>query len=134
MDAVLRGGELDGTRVLKAETVTEMGRNQIGELRAGCLDVVGMHELEDELRVPVEVVAGVGALHGDDGVEPADDLLRFGGFAPLDQRRRDMLDCSCHDHCVERTAFRPTVVSVADLDAHIVVAKVSQQFRSGFGK
>jgi hypothetical protein len=22
----------------------------------------------------------------------------------LDQRRRDMLDCSCHDHCVERTA------------------------------
>lgn len=33
--AMLRGGELDGTRVLKAETVAEMGRNQIGELRAG---------------------------------------------------------------------------------------------------
>ncbi|MCC6926736.1 serine hydrolase domain-containing protein [Novosphingobium sp.] len=33
--AMLRGGELDGQRVLKAETVAEMGRNQIGQLRAG---------------------------------------------------------------------------------------------------
>ncbi|PKB19235.1 CubicO group peptidase (beta-lactamase class C family) [Novosphingobium kunmingense] len=33
--AILRGGELDGQRVLKEETVREMARNQIGELRAG---------------------------------------------------------------------------------------------------
>lgn len=33
--AFLRGGELDGARILQAETVAEMGRNQIGELRAG---------------------------------------------------------------------------------------------------
>jgi len=32
---MLGGGELDGVRVLKAETVAEMGRNQIGSLRAG---------------------------------------------------------------------------------------------------
>jgi CubicO group peptidase (beta-lactamase class C family) len=29
---LLRGGELDGTRILKPETVAEMARNQIGEL------------------------------------------------------------------------------------------------------
>lgn len=33
--AMLGGGELDGARILKAETVAEMGRNQIGDLRAG---------------------------------------------------------------------------------------------------
>lgn len=33
--AMLRGGELDGARVLGADTVAEMGRNQIGQLRAG---------------------------------------------------------------------------------------------------
>ena len=32
---MLRGGELDGARILRPETVAEMGRNQIGELRAG---------------------------------------------------------------------------------------------------
>lgn len=32
---MLRGGELDGARVLRAETVAEMGRNQVGPLRAG---------------------------------------------------------------------------------------------------
>lgn len=35
VQAMLRGGELDGNRILKEETVREMGRNQIGELRAG---------------------------------------------------------------------------------------------------
>src|ERR1700730_9062804 len=55
-------------------------------------------------------------------------------FELLDQRRRDMLECSSHDHCVKGTAFRPTVVAVADLDAHIVIAEFFQQFRSGFGK
>lgn len=33
--AMLRGGELDGQRVLKAETVAEMARNQVAPLRAG---------------------------------------------------------------------------------------------------
>ena len=32
---LLRGGELDGVRVLKAETVAEMARNQVAPLRAG---------------------------------------------------------------------------------------------------
>lgn len=32
---VLNQGELEGSRVLRAETVTEMGRNQVGPLRAG---------------------------------------------------------------------------------------------------
>lgn len=36
--AMLRGGELDGNRILSSETVNEMGRNQIGELRAGFMD------------------------------------------------------------------------------------------------
>ncbi|NOU03699.1 MAG: beta-lactamase family protein [Novosphingobium sp.] len=33
--AMLRGGELDGNRILKGETAAEMGRNQVGQLRAG---------------------------------------------------------------------------------------------------
>ena len=32
---LLRGGELDGVRVLKSETIAEMTRNQVGPLRAG---------------------------------------------------------------------------------------------------
>ncbi|MEN9682474.1 MAG: hypothetical protein RLZZ427_225 [Pseudomonadota bacterium] len=35
LQMMLRGGELAGTRVLQPETVAEMGRNQIGDLRAG---------------------------------------------------------------------------------------------------
>jgi methyl acetate hydrolase len=34
---MLRGGELDGNRLLRAETVTEMARNQVGPLRAGAM-------------------------------------------------------------------------------------------------
>jgi methyl acetate hydrolase len=34
---ILRGGELDGVRVLSAETVAEMGTNQVGTLRAGAM-------------------------------------------------------------------------------------------------
>jgi CubicO group peptidase (beta-lactamase class C family) len=34
---LLGGGELDGQRVLKAETVAEMGKNQIGDLSVGLL-------------------------------------------------------------------------------------------------
>lgn len=34
---ILRGGELDGNRLLKAETVAEMARNQVGPLRAGAM-------------------------------------------------------------------------------------------------
>jgi CubicO group peptidase (beta-lactamase class C family) len=37
---MLRAGELDGTRLLKEETVAEMGCNQIGELRAGYMGSV----------------------------------------------------------------------------------------------
>ena len=32
---ILRGGELDGARILSEESVAEMSRNQIGDLRAG---------------------------------------------------------------------------------------------------
>ncbi|MDL2352299.1 MAG: serine hydrolase, partial [Pseudomonadota bacterium] len=32
---LLRGGELDGVRILKPETIAEMTRNQVGPLRAG---------------------------------------------------------------------------------------------------
>ncbi len=32
---ILRGGELDGQRVLSKQSIAEMGRNQIGDLRAG---------------------------------------------------------------------------------------------------
>lgn len=41
--AMLRGGELDGNRVLKAETVAEMGRNQIGAIRAGYMGTAMPH-------------------------------------------------------------------------------------------
>ena len=34
---LLRGGELDGVRVLQAETVAEMSRNQVGAIRAGAM-------------------------------------------------------------------------------------------------
>ncbi len=35
IQAILRGGELDGQRILQTETMTLMGTNQIGDLRAG---------------------------------------------------------------------------------------------------
>jgi CubicO group peptidase (beta-lactamase class C family) len=41
--AVLRGGELDGNRVLQAETVAEMARNQVGPLRAGAMGTAMPH-------------------------------------------------------------------------------------------
>jgi methyl acetate hydrolase len=37
---ILRGGELDGVRLLKAETVAEMARNQVAPLRAGAFGSV----------------------------------------------------------------------------------------------
>ena len=55
-------------------------------------------------------------------------------FELPNQRRRDMPKCGSHDDCVERTAFRPSVITVADLDTHIVIAEVSQHLRSGFGQ
>ena len=45
-------------------------------------------------------------------------------FELLNQRRRDMPKCGCHDHCVERTAFRPSVITVPDLDTHITESGV----------
>jgi CubicO group peptidase (beta-lactamase class C family) len=38
--ALLRGGELDGNRILKAETVVLMSQNHIGELEAGSMQTV----------------------------------------------------------------------------------------------
>lgn len=35
LQMMLRGGELDGNRLLKTETIAEMNRNQVGEIRAG---------------------------------------------------------------------------------------------------
>ena len=35
LQMMLRGGELDGNRLLKAEAIAEMSRNQVGEIRAG---------------------------------------------------------------------------------------------------
>ena len=55
-------------------------------------------------------------------------------FELLNQRRRDMLKCRCHDHGVERTAFRPPLITVAYLDTYIVIAEVFQDIRSGFGQ
>jgi len=69
-------------------------------------------------------------------------------FELLNQRRRDMVKISgirlsdrlhrkasgCNDHCVERTTFRPSEITVADLDTDIVIAEFSQHLRSGFGQ
>jgi hypothetical protein len=55
-------------------------------------------------------------------------------FELLHQRRRDTVKCGCHDHCVERTTFRPSKITVADLNTDIVIAKLSQHLRCGFGK
>lgn len=35
LQMMLRDGELDGSRLLKAETIAEMSRNQVGDIRAG---------------------------------------------------------------------------------------------------
>jgi hypothetical protein len=45
-----------------------------------------------------------------------------------------MPECGRDDYCVERTAFQPSVITVTDLDAHIVIAEVSQHLCSGFGQ
>src|SRR5258707_15372477 len=55
-------------------------------------------------------------------------------FELFNQWRRDMPKCGCYDYCVERTTFQPSVINVADLDAHIVIAELSQHLRSGFGQ
>src|SRR5512143_3046984 len=53
-------------------------------------------------------------------------------FELLDQRRRYMPECGCHDNCIERTTLRPAMVTVANLYAHIDITEVSQHFRGGF--
>ena len=40
---LLNGGELDGARILEAETVAEMATNQVGDLRAGAVGSVMPH-------------------------------------------------------------------------------------------
>jgi ABC transporter substrate binding protein len=42
-------------------------------------------------------------------------------FELFNQRRRDMPKCGRDDYCVERTAFQPSVITVADFDAHVVM-------------
>ena len=55
-------------------------------------------------------------------------------FELFNQGRRDMSKCGCHDHGIERTAFRPPVITVADLNTHIFIAELSQHIRSSFGQ
>src|SRR5215471_9304815 len=55
-------------------------------------------------------------------------------FELFNQRRRDMPKCGRDDYCVERTAFQPSVITVADFDAHVVIAEISQHLCSGFGQ
>jgi len=55
-------------------------------------------------------------------------------FELLNQRRRDMVKCGGYDHCVKRTAFRPSEITVTDLDSNIVIAKLSQHLLGGFGQ
>src|SRR5437660_2286536 len=50
-------------------------------------------------------------------------------FELLNQRWRDMVKCGRHDYGVERTTFRPSEITVTDLDTHIVVAELSQHLR-----
>src|SRR3974390_807230 len=55
-------------------------------------------------------------------------------FELLDQRRRDMPECSCHDNCIERAALRPAIITVANLYAHIVITEAFERFRGGLAK
>lgn len=57
--ALLRGGELDGARILKAETVARMGENQIGDLRAGIVRSV-IPEMALEILPPPGIDFGWG--------------------------------------------------------------------------
>jgi hypothetical protein len=45
-----------------------------------------------------------------------------------------MPQCGGHDHGIERTAFRPPLITVADLNTHIFIAELFQYIRSGFGQ
>jgi hypothetical protein len=47
----------------------------------------------------------------------------------LNQRRRDMPKRGCHDHGVERTAFRPPLIAVTDLNTHRRSRGLSAQAR-----
>ena len=53
MRMILRGGELDGARVLEQSAVAEMGRNQIGRLRAGYMGTTMPH-----LALPFDNIPG----------------------------------------------------------------------------
>ena len=67
--ALLRGGELDGVQILKADTVTLMGKNQIGELEAGKMRTV-MPQLSNDVDFFPGSVAhfGLGFLINDEPV------------------------------------------------------------------
>ena len=55
-------------------------------------------------------------------------------FELLNQRWWDMVKCGRHDHCVERTTFRPSEITIAHFDSDIVIAKLSQHLRGGFSQ
>ncbi len=57
--ALLRGGELEGTRILKAETLALMARNQIGDLAAGQVRSV-IPEMALEVAPPPGITFGWG--------------------------------------------------------------------------
>jgi CubicO group peptidase (beta-lactamase class C family) len=57
--ALLRGGELDGARILKAETVARMAENQIGDLKAGIVRSV-IPEMALEIQPPPGIDFGWG--------------------------------------------------------------------------
>ena len=56
---LLNGGSLDGAVILKPETVAEMGRNQIGDLRAGVMETT-MPALSARVEWFPEMTAGWG--------------------------------------------------------------------------
>ena len=54
-------------------------------------------------------------------------------FELLNQRRWDMVKCRRHDHCVERTTFRPSKITVTNFDTYRVLSIPSQPFRPVVG-
>lgn len=82
---VLNGGELDGKRLLAAETLREMARNHTGDLRAGFTDGMGMGLGFQVVSQPTGVTAmlspgtyGHGGAHGTQGwIDPAKKTIHI---------------------------------------------------------
>ena len=56
MRALLRGGELDGARILRAETVDEMARNQVGTINAPGPERTAMTALSNDFTLVPDAV------------------------------------------------------------------------------